>query len=199
MGVATRTKLSEGEYLTAERAAEEKSEYLAGEVFAMAGASRAHSLIVGNLVRTLGNRLEDRPCEVYPADMRVQVRDSGLYAYPDVVVCGPPRFLDEREDTLLNPTVIIEVLSPTTEAYDRGAKFAHYRRLPSLREYVLLSQTHAYLERFERVEDGPKWTFSEVSGLEGTLRLSSVDAALPLSELYARVEVSTDPQSPTRP
>ena len=121
------------EYLALERAADAKSEYLDGEIVAMTGGSRAHSLIAANLVRELGNALRERPCEVYGSDLRVSVALAGLYAYPDVtVVCGQPTFTDDERDTLENPTVIVEVLSPSTEGLDRGAKFTRYRRLPSL-------------------------------------------------------------------
>ena len=120
----------------------------------MAGASREHNLIAANLVRRIGNQLDGRPCETYTNDMRVLVSQTGLYTYPDViVVCGEALFLDENEDTLLNPTVIAEVLSPTTEAYDRGKKFGHYRRLESLREYVLVAQDEVLVEHYVREGD----------------------------------------------
>src|SRR5206468_6291774 len=117
------------------------SEYINGQIYAMSGASREHNLIVVNLIRELSSQLRGRPCEVYASDMRVKVRPTGMYTYPDVVaVCGEPRFEDEQVDTLVNPAVIVEVLSPSTEAYDRGQKFAHYRKLESLTEYVLVAQ-----------------------------------------------------------
>jgi len=129
------------QYLEIERKADYKSEYHSGQVFAMAGASREHNLLVGSIVRRLGNLLDGRPCETYPSDMRVLVSATGLYTYPDVsVACGEPEFLDGSLDVLLNPLLIVEVLSPSTESYDRGAKFALYQRLPSLQEYVLVSQ-----------------------------------------------------------
>lgn len=194
MSVAPQKKMTEEEYLALERTAEFKSEFLAGEMYAMTGASRPHTLIVTNAVRELGNQLKGRSCEVYVADMRVRVEHTGLYTYPDiVVVCGEPRLADEHLDTLLNPTVIIEVLSPSTEAYDRGTKFAHYRELPSLREYVLVSQTHAHVERFVRQDGGPEWTLSAVRGQGGTLTLTSIGCTLPLAELYDRVDVSDAP------
>ena len=128
---ATKIRFTAQEYLALERKSETRNEYYNGEIFAMAGASREHNLIVGNLLRDIGNQLEDRPCESYPSDMRVSIEATGLYTYPDVaVVCGEPRFQDREVDTLLNPTVIIEVLSPSTEAYDRGVKFRHYRAHP---------------------------------------------------------------------
>jgi len=134
MSTAARIRITPEEYLARERRAASRSEYFAGEMFAMAGASLAHNLIVHNLSRELGNGLRDRPCIVATSDLRVAVHATGLYTYPDVVVlCGEARFLDEQRDTVLNPTVLVEVLSPTTAAYDRGAKFEQYRRLESLR------------------------------------------------------------------
>ena len=128
------------EYLALERQAQYKSEYYAGEIFAMAGASRWHNLIVTNVLRELSLQLKGRPCTTYPSAMRVKISPTGLYTYPDVtVVCGAARFEDTQQDTLLNPTLIVEVLSESTEAYDRGGKFAHYRKLNSLLEYVLIT------------------------------------------------------------
>ncbi len=179
------------EYLSLERDAAVKNEYLDGEIFAMAGASREHSLIAANLVRELGTQLKTRPCEVHGSDLRVNVADSGLYTYPDVsVVCGQPAFQDTQQDTLLNPTVIFEVLSPTTEAYDRGEKFARYRRLPSLQEYVLVAQDRPRLERFQR--QGAAWVFTEASGLEAIMDLPAVGCRLALAEVYDKVVFETD-------
>src|SRR5262245_46847116 len=125
------------QYLVLERKADFKSEYLNGYIIAMAGASREHNLIAGNLHGELRSQLKGRPCETYVSDMRVFIDRTGLYTYPDIVaVCGEARFQDDGVDTLLNPTVIVEVLSDSTERYDRGRKFGHYRQLPSLREYV---------------------------------------------------------------
>lgn len=186
------------QYLALERTAEYKSEYFAGDVFAMAGASREHILIVANLTRELGMRLRGRPGETYPNEMRVKVSPTGLYTYPDiVVVCGEPVFEDEELDTLLNPTLIIEVLSPTTEAYDRGKKFGHYRRLDSLKEYILIAQDQPHVEQFVRQPDG-LWLLSEASELTSAVHLPSIDCSLPLSEVYDRVkfpeEGSSEPE-----
>ena len=173
-------------YLAAEREAEAKSEYFAGEVFAMSGASRRHNLIVGNLIRELGVQLRGRPCEVYPSDMRVKVAASGAYAYPDVVVvCGEPEFEDEHVDTLLNPTVLVEVLSPSTEVNDRVRKWEQYRRIPSLKEYVLVAQDGRHIEWYTRQEGG-LWTFAEVAENE-ILHMQSVDCRLALDDVYERV------------
>lgn len=187
MAVHSKPYLSPAQYLALERVAEERSEYLDGEMVAMTGGSRNHGLIVGNLVRELGSQLRDRPCEVYPTDLRVQVAQTGLYTYPDVtVVCGEPRFEDEQLDTLLNPTVILEVLSPTTESYDRGRKFEHYRTLGSLVEYLLVSQSQPRIERFLRQGEGA-WLFSDAAGLEAVLALPSIGCELALAEVYAKV------------
>jgi Uma2 family endonuclease len=187
MAVLPRRRYTPEEYLDLERAAEYRSEYFAGEIFAMAGASREHILIVANLTRELGTQLRGRQCETYPNDMRVKVTESGLYTYPDVaVVCGDPLFEDEEVDTLLNPTVLIEVLSPTTEAYDRGKKFGHYRRLDSLQEYVLIAQDQPRIERYRRQQD-QQWLLTETSGLTETVHLEAIDCHLALAEVYDRV------------
>ena len=141
--------MTEAEYLDFERASEFKHEFLAGEVFAMTGASRAHNLMSVNVITTLKNQLRGRPCEIYPGDMRVAVKATGLYTYPDIsVVCGEAQFADDQLDTLLNPTVIIEVLSPSTERDDRGKKFQNYREIVALEEYVLIAQDSPRIERF---------------------------------------------------
>jgi Uma2 family endonuclease len=180
--------LTPEEYLARERKAEFRSEYFAGETFAMAGARLPHILVVANLVRRLGNQLESRPCQVLSNDMRVKVSPTGLYTYPDVVVvCGKPQFEDENEDTLLNPTVLVEVLSESTEAYDRGRKFVHYRAIESLREYVLIAQDECRAERFERQPDNT-WVLWSTDRMEETLRLPAIGCELPLAEIYHKVE-----------
>jgi Uma2 family endonuclease len=176
------------EYLALERAADYKSEYVAGEIFAMSGASEDHNTIAGNIFRLLGNQFQGRPYRVYISDMRVQVAATGMYTYPDVVaVCGPREFAGAHRDTLLNPTVIIEVLSPSTELYDRGAKFDHYWRLPSLTEYVLVAQDQVRVEHFARQGDG--WLLTVARSLDETLRLPALDAVLPLAAIYENVEL----------
>lgn len=176
------------EYLALERAAEYKSEFYAGEIFAMAGASEQHNLIVANLVRELGLQLKKRPCKTYPSDMRLKVASTGLYTYPDVmVVSGKALLDDEEQDTLLNPTLIIEVLSSSTESADRGSKSGHYRKLESLQEYLLVSQTKPHVEHYSRHADH-RWLLSEAEGLQSEIRLSSVECVLPLSEIYDKVE-----------
>lgn len=174
------------EYLARERVAETRSEYVAGRIQAMTGASEAHNLIAGNVFAGLHARLRGRPCRVYTADMRVKVSGAGLYTYPDVVaLCGTPEFEDARMDTLLNPAAIVEVLSEPTERYDRGEKFARYRRLESLREYVLVAQERVMVEHYAR--QGDLWVLSELSRLDAALPLSALDVELPLSEVYERV------------
>jgi Uma2 family endonuclease len=177
------------EYLALERQAQCKSEYYAGEIFAMAGASRWHNLIVTNVLRELSLQLKGRPCTTYPSDMRVKVSPAGLYTYPDVtVVCGAAQFEDNQQDTLLNPTLIVEVLSESTEAYDRGGKFAHYRKLASLVEYVLITQTKPHIEHYVRQPDN-RWLLAEADSLHDALHLPSIDCHLALAEVYDKVEV----------
>jgi len=158
----------------------------------MAGASPEHVLITANVTRELGLQLKGRPCRVYSIDLRVRVSETGLYTYPDVVVvCETPQFNDAHRDTLLNPTLIVEVLSPTTEAYDRGEKFGHFRRLESLREYVLVAQDRPRVERYLRQGESNEWLLAEASGLQATLPLSSIGCTLALSEVYDKVELPT--------
>jgi len=179
--------MTETEYLAFERASEMRHEYSNGRVFAMTGASRAHNLISSYTTTALVNALGDRPCEVYAADMRVRVQAMCLYTYPDIaVVCGEPHFADNKFDTLLNPTVIIEVLSPTTERYERGKKFQDYRRLPSLQEYVLISQESPCVERFLR-QPNNEWVLTDAEGLEASVELSSIDCVLALADVYRKV------------
>jgi Uma2 family endonuclease len=181
------TLLTPGEYLAIERRAEFRSEYIEGEIVAMTGASRRHNLIVANLTGELRQQLKSRPCELYPSDMRIRIPSGKLYTYPDiVVVCGEPQFEDAYVDTLLNPTLIIEVLSESTESYDRGKKFGYYRTLESLREYGLLAQDEYRLEQYVKQADG-RWLLSEFKGLEATVKLASIECNLQLTEVYDRV------------
>ncbi len=194
MTAIPKTRLTAAEYLAIERKAETRSEFFAGEMFAMSGASRGHNLISVNLSSALSTQLKDRPCEVYSTDMRVRV-PSGLYTYPDVVVvCGEPRFEDDGVDILLNPLVLIEVLSESTADYDRGTKFKHYRQIPSLREYVLVDQAAAQIEHFVLGHDG-KWKLTELAGLDKMLTLDSIGCRIPLTEVYRKVTIPTDGQT----
>ncbi len=202
---ASRVRFAPEEYLAIERQSEVRHEYYRGELFAMSGASREHNLIAGNVSGEIRNQILDRPCESYASDMRVWIKATGLYTYPDVVVvCGEPRFQDREVDTLLNPTVIIEVLSSSTEKYDRGAKFRHYRSVPSLREYVLVAQDEMLVERFTR--RGDDWLLSVMTGPDQALSLESIECEIPLSRVYAKVvfpepgaAVANPDQPPPRP
>jgi Uma2 family endonuclease len=190
MSAQPKILLTPEEYLAIERRSEFKSEYFAGHVFALAGASKRHNLIVANLIRALGNQLLDRPCNVYPSDMRVKVRKTGAYMYPDVVVaCGDEQFEDDQNDTLLNPVVIIEVLSESTEAYDRGRKFEQYQYIESLAEYLLIAQDSYRIEQYVRQDDGT-WRYSEFHSLDDVVQLSAIGCNLDLKDMYAKVEVS---------
>jgi Uma2 family endonuclease len=174
------------EYLTLERNTLYKSEFHDGEIFAMTGASRTHNLIAFNIARELGLQLKNRPCEAYIADMRVKAAKARSYHYPDIaVVCGTPEFEDAHVDTLLNPTLLIEVLSPSTEAYDRGGKFAHYRKITSLCEYVLVTQDQFSVERY--VRQGDVWILTEAVDIEATVTLDSIGCSLKLREVYDKV------------
>ena len=186
------------EYLALERRAEMRSEYVNGRVYAMTGASRKHNLIAGNVFAELRAQLRGRPCEAYTVNMRVKVADTGLYTYPDVVaLCGEPLFEDARVDTLLNPAVIVVVLSESTERYDRGEKFAHYRRLASLREYVLVAQDQVRVEHYAR--QGEQWLLTEVAELDAGLALPSIECCLRLRDVYERVAPFGTPASPPGP
>jgi len=180
--------IREDEYLEQERKAQSKSEYYKGEIFAMAGAKRNHNLLVTNLCREISSALGDKPCEVYPSDMRVQNKVDQFYTYPDVtIVCGKPEFLNDTEDVLLNPQILIEVLSDSTEKYDRGAKFALYRNIPSVQEYILVSTNEMKLESFQR--NGSDWIFRE--SIQGEVfRLQFLDVVLNMEEVYKKVEFS---------
>ena len=192
MGLPQRTvSLTPAEYLHIERKAEFRSEFFAGEIFAMAGGSPRHSLIKMNVGSILRDRLLEHPCTPYDSDLRIQT-PSGLYTYPDVsVVCGEIVFDDEHRDTVLNSTLIVEVLSPRTEAYDRGKKFEHYRRIESLREYVLVSQDSPRIERFLRNDDGT-WTLSIGTGLDESVTLISIGVTLALADVFVKVDFTDD-------
>ena len=196
-----KTRITSQEYLALERKTEVKREYLDGEMFAMSGATREHTRIVTNMTVELGNQFADRPCELYPMDMRTKVLATGLYAYPDIsALCGQAEFEDDQFDTLTNPQLIIEVLSESTESYDRGKKFAHYRTIPSLREDILVSQSECRIERFVR-QDDDTWLYSESADPNGSIELTSVACRLFLARVYhkvdfGRVKASADEDQP---
>lgn len=175
------------EYLTSERAAELKHEYISGEVVAVAGATREHILITGNIARRLGNQREGKPCETYSNDMRVRATPT-TYVYPDVViVCGEPQFEDSESDILLNPTVVIEVLSKSTEARDRGEKFSDYRANKNVREIIFVSQHRPRVEQYVR-QANDEWILHDVTDPAGLITLASIECTLSLAEIYERVQ-----------
>ena len=189
--IAARTYLTPEEYIVAERKATLKSEYLSGEIVAMSGASNAHNLITVNTATHLYNQLVEGNCRVLMSNMRVGISAGVSYFYPDIAVtCDKPRFEDDVFDTLINPQVIIEVLSDSTAGYDRGEKFIRYRQLESLQEYILISQDQVQVDHYLR--QGKQWVLTEFSKLEDVLRLVSIGAELPLRQVYRFVELETD-------
>jgi Uma2 family endonuclease len=187
MSAVTKPTWSVEDYLAQERASEQRHEYLAGEIFLMSGGSEQHSLIAANTTASLHTQLRQRPCRVYTSDMRVKVSATGLYTYPDVsVVCGEAQFEDDQRDTLLNPTVVVEVLSPSTEAHDRGKKSQHYRALESLREYLLIAQDTQRIEQYVRQPDD-RWVLSDVYRSEGSVNLVAIGCTLTLADVYEKV------------
>ena len=189
MALQPKTLFTPEEYLEMERKAAYKSEYHDGEIFAMAGASESHISIVGNLMYLLVGQFKGRDCKAYSNDMKVRVTATGLFTYPDVVIlCGEPRFNDQQKDVLLNPRVIIEVLSDSTEAYDRGKKFDHYRSIESLSDYLLVAQDQPEIDKFVRQPD-QQWLYSPTKGIEARVEIESVNCVLSLAEVYDKVEV----------
>lgn len=178
------------EYLAGERDAQDKHEYYHAEVFAMSGGSPDHSLISSNVNREVGNLLKGKPCRAYESNLRIRIPRTTLYTYPDVsVICGERQFdpLDTRKETVTNPALIIEVLSPSTETWDRGGKFRNYQQMDSLREYVLVSTNKPLVETFLRQDDG-NWIYHAAAGVEAVVRLNSLGIQLALSEIYSGVE-----------
>ncbi len=176
------------EYLALEEAAEYRSEYYRGEIFAMAGGSANHNRITGNVYTALREVLESKSCEAFISDMRLHVKKNNLYTYPDVmIVCGQLKFVKGRTDTLTNPVAIVEVLSESTQGYDRGAKFELYRAIATLQDYILIDQARIHVEYFHKLEDG-RWLLAEFNELETVLRLEAVAVEIPLSRVYQRVE-----------
>jgi Uma2 family endonuclease len=194
MSAPSKVLMSVAEYLAFERASETKHEFVNGEVYAMSGASLEHVEISHNLHLAIGIRLRGKPCRPLGSDMRIRVPNTRMHTYPDLtIVCGEPILEDQFLDTLLNPTIIFEILSPSTERYDRGAKFAHYRRIETLKGYVLISQSSASVERHIRQEDG-QWLLKAYEDLENdSLELPMVGLSVPLSEIYEGVNIATGP------
>ncbi len=192
MSALPKQAMTEAEYLEFERASKTKHEFLNGQICAMSGASRAHNRIYMSTTLNLGAQLRGGPCEMFPSDMRLKIGLIGLYTYPDIsVVCGEAQFTESGFDSLLNPILIIEILSPSTEAYDRGEKFHHYQQLDSLREYVLIAQDHPRIERYLRQDDGT-WILTNATGLGASLQLASVDATLALADVYEKMSFESE-------
>jgi len=176
--------LTPEEYLAIERRAEYKSEYVDGVMYAMAGGSERHNLIAANLITAIGVQLRERPCRVYPSDLKVRVPNSRRFFYPDVsIVCGETQFADDEQDVVLNPIVVVEVLSESTAAFDRGKKFQSYQQIESLREYLLVSQDEYVVEHFLRQDDG-HWLYTKAGGLEEAIALPAVKCRLALRDVY---------------
>lgn len=193
MIVATQTqKMTREEYLAFERTSEEKHEYINGEGVLMTGASRKHNIIAGNIYAFLHRQLIETNCEIYQSDMRVKIEMTGRYVYPDVcVVCEEPRLEDANFDTLLNPTVVFEVLSPSTEGYDRGDKFLHYRSITSLTDYVLVAQDRYHMEQFTRQSDHT-WLLRDLRMPDAILTIDSIGCQLALVDVYRKVQIDED-------
>jgi Uma2 family endonuclease len=191
MSFLPQSRYTAEQYLELERRADCKSEFINGQIYAMSGANRRHNQITFNLAGLLHSQLRGRPCEAYVTDMRVKISSTGMYAYPNVAaLCGEALFEDTHLDTLINPTLIIEVLSPSTEAYDRGGKFSHYRKIQSLMEYVLIAQDRYSVERFLRQED--QWLFSESTDLSDVVHLQLIQCDLLLRDIYDKVTIPDD-------
>ena len=193
MSSQLKSGLTSEEYLAFERSSPERHEYVDGDLFAMGGASERHNQIVVNLSGEIRAQFKGRSCRVYTNDMRIRIAGTNRYSYPDVAaLCDQALFDDEQKDTLTNPRLIIEVLSASTEAYDRGGKFEYYRRIESLAEYVLVAQDKPHIERFAR-QSNDQWLFTATSGLESVVELSSVGCRLSLAEIYDKVQFGPEP------
>jgi Uma2 family endonuclease len=194
MTAQKKTHLSEEDYLVYEQLSPIKHEYYAGSIYAMAGASEAHNLIAMNVAASLHRQLRGQSCRTYPSDMRLKILQTGLYTYPDfMIVCGPTQFTNaEKRDTLINPIIIIEILSPSTETYDRGEKFQHYRTIKTLQEYILIAQDKYRIERFTR-QDSNEWLLSESVGLHTALTLATIQVTLVLADIYEQILVDPAP------
>ncbi len=181
--------ISPEEYLVMERVSPVKHEYFKGEIFQMAGTTERHAAVSSNINVSLGSQLKKRPCKTYQSDLRVHIPATGLYTYPDVVVvCGRPSLADKVYlDTLLNPVLIVEVLSPSTADYDRGAKFDHYRTIESLREYLLVWQDKKRVARYTKRDDG-SWILNDFIGDDADIELNSIGCSLSMEDIYDKVD-----------
>jgi Uma2 family endonuclease len=184
--------LTPEQYLEIERAAEFKSEYYCGTMYATAGGTGVHGLIIVRVTGLLFQKLDGGPCSIFSSDVRLRVSKEGLYTYPDLtVVCGAPKYADDQKDTLLNPSLIVEVLSKSTEAHDRGFKFAQYRSLESLQEYLLVSQTEMRVEKYLRRPAG-KWELTDFAGPDAVCRLESLGCEIPVADIYRNVPLEAE-------
>lgn len=189
MSIQPKRRLSPEEYLEIERQADLKSEFFDGEMFAFAGASYKHNIIIINLILHLGPEVRKRQCHIHSNDMRIKVNATGLYTYPDVfIVCNKPQFEDEHEDTILNPIVIIEVLSPATENYDRGSKFAHYRTISSLSNYILVAQDKIHVEHYARQSD-LSWLLTEYHSFDNKFKIEAIGCELSVAKIYENLDI----------
>lgn len=185
------TKVTEEQYLALDRAAEFRSELLDGEIVAMSGGSPRHSKLQINLALEIETALRGTPCQTFSSDLRVRVSPR-MYTYPDLtVVCGKLLLADDRQDILLNPKVLFEVLSPSTEYYDRGVKFRRYREIESLTDYILVDQDQARIEQFTRGE-AHTWTFRDYQDASETLLIESIGVSLPIARIYERIEFPSE-------
>ncbi|MBI2686170.1 MAG: Uma2 family endonuclease [Acidobacteria bacterium] len=195
MGANPAPVLTPAAYLELERASDIQHEYVNGQMFAMSGGTANHSFLITAIARDLSTALMDRPCDVSVTSLRLQVTPEGAYLYPGImVICGSPQYADGHRDMILNPTVIVEVLSDTTERWDRVGKFAQYRRVPSLREYILVSQDEMRVEWFTYRED-IGWLYQEAMGPESPCKIDSIDVTLSLARIYRRIELPPAPPS----
>ncbi len=186
--VAQPIRMTEDEYLAFERTTETKHELIDGQVYAMSGGTMRHHRIAGDTYGTLHIQLLGGPCEPFPSDMQVHIPATGSFVYPDVsVVCGEPELRQGPGDLLLNPTLVVEVLSPSTESYDRNLKFRHYWTIPTLQQYVLIYQDEPLVECFTRQADA-SWRLDIAEGLNSTVELASIGCTLTLADVYARVD-----------
>lgn len=175
------------EYLAFESESLERHDFVSGEIYSMTGASENHNLIIANIIITVGLQFRKRPCKLYPSDMLIEITRTGDYHYPDIsAVCGKAEIKYDKRQILLNPTLIIEVLSPSTEVYDRSKKFQNYQTLPSLQEYLLIAQDEPRLEHYLR-QDNNQWLYTRMTGLESQLELPSIGCTLALADVYDKI------------
>lgn len=194
MSIAPERYFTEEQYLAFEEESETKHEYRCGEIFAMSGASFRHARIATNFLIALGAKLRGKPCQPLNSDMRMSVKKARLFTYPDItVVCGKPVFDERNAHTLTNPTLLVEVLSPSTERYDRTTKFRMYKQIPTLREYVLVSQSEPLVEKFVR-DEHDNWITTDAVGMEATVSFPSIECDLALADIYEGIEF--DPPKP---